>query len=105
VQSPRPGVIIGADDAPIGGRMPDLGIFGWIIVGWIAGAIAGAFVPGDQRYGCIGTMLIGIIGGLIGGWLWTEVLGQDPATGWLGAIVVAAIGAMLVLFVIRGIRR
>lgn len=85
--------------------MPDLGIFGWIIVGWIAGAIAGAFVPGDQRYGCIGTMLIGIIGGLIGGWLWTEVLGQDPATGWLGAIVVAAIGAMLVLFVIRGIRR
>ena len=85
--------------------MPDLGIFGWIIVGWIAGAIAGAFVPGEQRYGCIGTMLIGIIGGFIGGWLWTEILDQDPATGWLGAIVVAAIGAMLVLFVIRGMRR
>lgn len=85
--------------------MPDLGIFGWIIVGWIAGAIAGAFVPGDKRYGCIGTMLIGIIGGLIGGWLWTEALGQDPATGWLGAIVVAAIGAILVLVVFRGIRR
>ena len=47
--------------------MPDLGIFGWIIIGLIAGAIAGAFVPGRQRYGCLGTMLIGIAGGLIGG--------------------------------------
>lgn len=85
--------------------MPDLGPFGWIIVGLIAGAVAGAFLPGDRRYGCLGTMLIGIIGGIIGGWLWTEVLGQSPATGWLGAIVVATLGAILVLLVIRGIRR
>ena len=47
--------------------MPDLGFFGWIIVGLIAGAIAGAFVPGRQRYGCLGTMLIGILGGILGG--------------------------------------
>lgn len=85
--------------------MPDLGIFGWIIVGLIAGAVAGAFLPGDRRLGCLGTMVIGIIGGIIGGWLWTEVLGQSPATGWLGAIVVATLGAILVLLVIRGIRR
>jgi len=38
--------------------MPDLGIFGWIIIGLLAGAIAGAFVPGRQRYGCLGTMAI-----------------------------------------------
>jgi uncharacterized membrane protein YeaQ/YmgE (transglycosylase-associated protein family) len=85
--------------------MPDLGIFGWIIVGLIAGALAGAFVPGRQRYGCIGTMLIGIIGGFLGGWLWTEILDQDPATGWLGAIVVATIGAILVVLVLRGVNR
>ena len=85
--------------------MPDLGIFGWIIVGLIAGAVAGAFVPGRQRYGCLGTMLIGIVGGFIGGWLWTEILDQDPATGWLGAIVVATVGAMLVILVLRGVNR
>jgi uncharacterized membrane protein YeaQ/YmgE (transglycosylase-associated protein family) len=81
--------------------MPDLGIFGWIIVGLLAGAIAGAFVPGRQRYGCLGTLLIGVAGGLIGGWLWVNVLGQDEASGWLGALVIATAGAALVILVLR----
>ena len=85
--------------------MPDLGIFGWIIIGLIAGALAGAFVPGRERYGCLGTMAIGIIGGLIGGWLWVNVLGFDEANGWLGALVIATIGAILVLLVLRSMRR
>jgi uncharacterized membrane protein YeaQ/YmgE (transglycosylase-associated protein family) len=81
--------------------MPELGIFGWIIIGLLAGAIAGAFVPGRQRYGCLGTLLIGIAGGLIGGWLWVNVLGQDEASGWLGALVIATVGAALVILVLR----
>ena len=81
--------------------MPELGILGWIIIGLLAGALAGAFVPGRQRYGCLGTMLIGIIGGLIGGWLWTGVLGQNEASGWLGALVIATLGAALVILVLR----
>ena len=81
--------------------MPELGIFGWIIIGLLAGALAGAFVPGRQRYGCLGTMLIGIVGGLIGGWLWVNVLDQSEATGWLGALIIATIGAMLVILVLR----
>ncbi len=85
--------------------MPDLGIFGWIVVGLIAGAIAGAFVPGRQRYGCLGTMLIGVAGGLIGGWLWVNVLGQAESSGLLGAIVVAVLGSILVIFVLRAIAR
>jgi uncharacterized membrane protein YeaQ/YmgE (transglycosylase-associated protein family) len=80
----------------------DLGILGWIIVGWVAGAIAGWFVPGRTPAGCLGTMVIGIIGGLLGGFLWTNVLGQSEAEGWLGAIVIAAIGAILILLVLRG---
>jgi uncharacterized membrane protein YeaQ/YmgE (transglycosylase-associated protein family) len=76
-------------NARIGDGMGDLGLFGWIIVGLIAGAVAGIFVQGEPRYGCIGTMLIGIVGGLVGGFLWVNVLGQDEATGWLGATVVA----------------
>ena len=81
--------------------MPDLGIFGWIIIGLLAGAIAGWFVPGRERYGCLGTMIIGIIGGLIGGWLWTSVLKQPAATGFLGALLIAILGSAIVLVILR----
>ena len=81
--------------------MPDLGILGWIIIGLLAGAIAGAFVPGRQRYGCLGTMAIGIIGGLVGGFLWVNVLDQNEASGWLGALVIATLGSMLVILILR----
>ena len=83
--------------------MPDLGILGWIIVGLIAGALAGFFVPGRERFGCIGTILVGVAGGLIGGFLWTRVLNQDEATGFLGALVVATIGSVIVLLALRAI--
>jgi uncharacterized membrane protein YeaQ/YmgE (transglycosylase-associated protein family) len=85
--------------------MPDLGIFGWIIIGLLAGAIAGFFVPGRERMGCIGTMLIGIVGGLLGGWLWINVLNQNEASGWLGALIIAVLGSILVLVIIRAVRR
>ena len=81
--------------------MGELGIFGWIITGLIAGALAGFFVPGRERMGCIGTMLVGILGGIIGGFLWTSVLGQSEASGWLGALVIATISSILVLVVLR----
>jgi len=84
--------------------MPDLGILGWIIIGLLAGAIAGAFVPGRQRYGCLGTMAIGIIGGLVGGFLWVNVLDQNEASGWLGALVISTLGSMLVILVLRAMR-
>ncbi len=83
--------------------MPELGIFGWIIIGLIAGAIAGIFVPGRERLGCIGTMLVGILGGILGGILWENVLGMGEATGWLGAIVVATLGSILILILLRAV--
>jgi uncharacterized membrane protein YeaQ/YmgE (transglycosylase-associated protein family) len=83
----------------------DLGFFGWIIIGLLAGALAGVFVPGRERMGCIGTMLVGILGGIIGGFLWVNVLGQDEASGWLGALVIATIGSILVLAVLRSVRK
>ena len=84
--------------------MPD-GPIAWIIVGLIAGAIAGFFVPGRERMGCIGTMLVGIVGGLLGGWLWVEVLNMGEPTGFLGALVVAVLGSILVLVVFRAMSR
>ena len=85
--------------------MPDLGPLGWIFVGLIAGALAGFLVPGRERFGCIGTTLIGIVGGFVGGWLWVNVLDMDPAGGFLGALFVAVFGAVLVLFVLRLVQR
>ncbi len=83
----------------------DLSPIGWIVIGLIAGGLAGFLVPGRERYGCIGTTLVGIAGGLIGGWLWTGLLDQDPATGFLGALFVAVIGSAIVLLILRLVRR
>jgi uncharacterized membrane protein YeaQ/YmgE (transglycosylase-associated protein family) len=85
--------------------MPEgLSPFSWILIGLIAGALAGFFVPGRERNGCIGTMLIGIVGGLLGGWLWTSILGQDEVGGLLGAIIIAALGSAIVLLIFRQMR-
>jgi uncharacterized membrane protein YeaQ/YmgE (transglycosylase-associated protein family) len=84
--------------------MPD-GPIAWIIVGLLAGALAGVFVPGRERMGCIGTLVVGLIGGLLGGWLWVEVLNMGEPTGFLGALVVAVLGTILVLLVLRGMSR
>ena len=64
----------------------------WIVIGFVAGAVAGWFVPGRERTGCIGTTLIGIIGGLLGGWIWTDLLKQNQASGFLGALLIAVLG-------------
>ena len=85
--------------------MGELGILGWIIIGLLAGAIAGFFVPGRERMGCIGTMLVGIAGGLIGGFLWVNVLGLNEADGFWGALFIAVLGSILVLAVLRAMRR
>ena len=83
----------------------DLNIIGWIIIGLLAGALAGFFVPGRERYGCFGTMLVGIVGGLVGGFLWVNVLDQNEASGWLGALVIATLGSILVMLVLRAMRK
>jgi uncharacterized membrane protein YeaQ/YmgE (transglycosylase-associated protein family) len=83
----------------------DLSILGWIVIGLIAGALAGFFVPGRERFGCLGTMLVGIAGGLLGGFLWTNVLDQGEASGWLGALVIATLGSIIVLLVLRAVRK
>ncbi len=85
--------------------MPEgLNVLSWIVIGLLAGAIAGWFVPGRERNGCIGTTLIGVAGGLLGGWIWTELLDQDQAGGFLGALLIAVLGSAIVLFILRAIR-
>ncbi|MFI1168196.1 GlsB/YeaQ/YmgE family stress response membrane protein [Streptomyces sp. NPDC020801] len=87
-----------------------MGIIAWILIGLLAGAIAKLLLPGKDPGGIIITMLIGIAGGLLGGWLGKVIFGVDSIDGffdlstWIAAIVGSLI--LLVLYrVVTGNRR
>ena len=75
-----------------------------LIIGLIAGWLAGQIMKGGG-YGLIGDLIVGVIGAYIGGWLW-GLLGL-PVLGpwWLTAIVSAVIGACILLFLLRLVKR
>ena len=75
----------------------------WIIVGLIAGVLA-SFVMGGG-FGIIGDIIIGIVGAFIGGWLFSRLGVGTPFAGLAGTIFVAFIGAVVLLFILRLIRR
>jgi uncharacterized membrane protein YeaQ/YmgE (transglycosylase-associated protein family) len=79
------------------------GIFVWLIIGGIAGWIAGLLVKGGG-FGLIVDIIVGIIGAFIGGWL-AGMLHLSIGSSFIGSIVVAVIGAVILLFVIRLIKR
>ena len=76
----------------------------WLIVGLIAGVLA-SLVMGGTGYGLIGDIIIGIVGAFVGGWLFSVLGVTSPLGGLAGTILVAFIGAVVLLFVIRLIRR
>lgn len=78
-----------------------MGIIAWIVVGAIAGFIASRVVPGDEGYGVIGGLIAGIVGAVVGGWLFALVTdNQDWTTGIdIPTIVAAIVGAIIVVFV------
>jgi uncharacterized membrane protein YeaQ/YmgE (transglycosylase-associated protein family) len=79
-----------------------LGILGWIVFGLVVGVIAKLIMPGRDPGGFIVTMLLGIVGAVLGGFLGRALgfYGPEQAAGWLmsiaGAIVVLTIYRMLV---------
>ncbi len=78
-----------------------LGVIGWLIVGAVAGWLAGKLVRG-YGFGLFGNILIGIIGAVIGG----ALLGNlGIGSGWIGWIIDATIGAVVLLVIIGLIRR
>ncbi|HSK26221.1 MAG TPA: GlsB/YeaQ/YmgE family stress response membrane protein [Jiangellales bacterium] len=80
-----------------------MGIIGWIVLGLIAGAIAKAIMPGKDPGGIIITMLIGIVGALLGGFLASALFDVNVNDGffslstWLSAII----GALILLALYR----
>jgi uncharacterized membrane protein YeaQ/YmgE (transglycosylase-associated protein family) len=82
-----------------------MGILSWIIFGLIAGVIAKLIMPGEDPGGFIITILLGIAGALVGG-LIASALGFGPVTGFdLGSFAIAILGAILLLWIYRVIRK
>ena len=83
-----------------------MGIIGWIVLGLLAGLLAKAIMPGDERGGVIVTTLLGVAGALLGGFL-AAVFGLgDPIDEFfdISTWVAAIVGALILLFVWNAIR-
>jgi uncharacterized membrane protein YeaQ/YmgE (transglycosylase-associated protein family) len=76
-------------------------IIGWLIIGAIAGGIASLIVPGRTPGGAIGAIIIGILGGWLGGWLVSLFTRNNGPVTFIGSLIVAIIGAVIILYAIR----
>lgn len=79
------------------------GIIAWLIIGAIAGWLAGVLVKGGG-FGLFVDIIVGIVGAFIGGWL-AGLLGIHIGTGMISSIITAIIGAVILLFIIRLFKR
>ncbi len=83
-----------------------MSIIGWIVLGLLVGVIAKRLVPGNESVGVIVTMLLGIAGALLGGFLATALGIGDPIDEFfdLSTWVAAIVGAMVILFAWNALR-
>lgn len=84
-----------------------MGIIGWIVLGLIAGAIARAILPGSQPGGWIVTLITGILGALVGGWIASAIFSVNVNDAFfdLGTWIFAILGGLIVSFIWRAISR
>ena len=83
-----------------------MGIFSWILFGLLAGAVARALTPGRQSIGCVGTLAIGVIGALLGGFLGEAVFDDEIRFGWdLKPFLISVLGAIVLLLGLNALRR
>jgi uncharacterized membrane protein YeaQ/YmgE (transglycosylase-associated protein family) len=81
----------------------EYGIIAWLVIGAIAGWLAGQVVKGGG-FGLIVDITVGIVGAVIGGFL-AGTLGISTGGGIIGSIIVAFIGAVILLFILRLLKR
>jgi len=77
-----------------------MGVIGWIVVGLLAGGLA-RMATGSEKRGCLTTMVIGILGGIIGGALFNIAGGEGIGHFGLWSILVAFVGACALLFIMQ----
>jgi uncharacterized membrane protein YeaQ/YmgE (transglycosylase-associated protein family) len=81
-----------------------MGILAWVVLGLVVGALAKWIMPGDDPGGIFVTILIGIAGALLGGFL-SSALGIGTVSGFnLPSVVIAVVGSLILLFGYRRIK-
>ena len=80
-----------------------MGVLAWIVVGLIAGWLAGQVMKGGG-YGVLVDIILGILGGVVGGWIF-GALGIWHGGGMIGSILVAFIGAVILVAITRVLKR
>lgn len=81
-----------------------MGWIAWIIVGLVAGFLAKLVMPGarNEPSGFLGTLILGIVGAVLGGWIWNLILNKPGVTDInLGSIIVAFIGSCILIGLLR----
>jgi uncharacterized membrane protein YeaQ/YmgE (transglycosylase-associated protein family) len=79
--------------------MENYGIIGWIVIGLLAGGIAKLLMPGKDPGGCIITILLGIAGAVVAGWIGHAIGWYDTNEG--AGFIAAIVGAFILLFLYR----
>ena len=72
----------------------------WLIIGGVAGWLAGLITKG-KGFGCIGNVIIGIVGSVVGGWLFSVTNLSGPGEGLVGSIITSLIGAVVLIILLR----
>jgi uncharacterized membrane protein YeaQ/YmgE (transglycosylase-associated protein family) len=80
-----------------------MGFLAWIVVGLIAGWLAGQVMKGGG-YGTVVDIILGLVGGLVGGWIFGK-LGISAGSGMIGSIIVAFVGAVILVGITRLLKR
>lgn len=80
-----------------------MGFLAWIVVGLIAGWLAGQLMKGGG-YGMVADIILGLLGGVLGGWIFQK-LGVSTGGGMIGSIIVAFIGAVILVGITRLLKR
>lgn len=83
-----------------------MGLLAWIVFGALAGWIASMIAGTNQRQGCLTDIVVGVLGAAIGGWLLNTLTGVDNVIDFsLSSLLVAVLGAVILLVVLKVLRR
>ncbi|SEE25565.1 Uncharacterized membrane protein YeaQ/YmgE, transglycosylase-associated protein family [Arthrobacter alpinus] len=80
-----------------------MGFIGWIILGLIAGAIAKAIKPGEQGGGWLATLVLGVVGAILGGWIGSAIFDVGINSFWSLSTWLLAIGGSFIVLIIWGL--
>ncbi|HPE20727.1 GlsB/YeaQ/YmgE family stress response membrane protein [Candidatus Mcinerneyibacteriota bacterium] len=81
-----------------------MGLVWFLLIGLAAGWLAGRIMKG-KGFGLIGDLIVGVVGAILGGWLFSDVLKVNMGAGIIPSLVVALIGAIILIWIIRLIKK